>query len=72
MRKIFEKNEKLLIGLLEKEEQRLFLDYVDAYSEVLAITGTVKYVDGFCVGAKLMLEINEETTLCPISRITVF
>lgn len=65
MRKIFEKNEKLLICLLEKEEQRLFLDYVGAYSEVLAITGTVKYVDGFCVGANLMLEINEETNTLP-------
>lgn len=63
--KLIEKHEKLLIGLLDENEQRLFIDYVDAYSEVVAITGTVKYVDGFCVGAKLILEINEEIGALP-------
>ena len=48
--------EAVLADLLPEKEKALFLDYVNAWDEVLGITAAETFVDGFRIGAAFMLD----------------
>lgn len=52
-------SELKLLHLLTNEGKELFHKYVDAQSEIYDINGCDIFANGFCMGAKLMLEIME-------------
>jgi len=50
-------NEEKLIGLLEGQEKKLFLELVNAQSEVNGITEAESFINGFRLGARIAIEV---------------
>lgn len=63
MRVVSENEEKLPL-LLEGKEKSLFLDFVNAHSEVNGITGVESFIGGFRLGARIAIEIMNEEDGC--------
>ena len=63
-------NEDKLTGLLKDEEKKLFLDYVNACSEVLGESVAETFVNGFRIGAHFTVDtfVNEENVFQPITE----
>ena len=49
-----------LINILNDEQNKLFAEYVDDQLEVSVIAGCSSFVDGFRLGAKIMLDVLTE------------
>ena len=49
-----------LISILNDEQNKLFTEYVDDQLEVSVIAGCSSFVDGFRLGAKIMLDVLTE------------
>lgn len=49
-------NEEVLLKLLEGKERKLFLDLVNAQSEVDGNTAVENFISGFKLGARIILE----------------
>ncbi len=62
--KIISGNEEKLTGLLEGKGLDLFLDFVNAQSEVNGITAVENFINGFRIGALMMLDILSEQDGC--------
>lgn len=54
--KIVAENEELLTKMLEGKEKTLFLNYTNAWSDLLGVTSTENFIDGFRLGAKFTLD----------------
>ena len=46
-----------LMGVLNDEQNKLFSEYVDAQLEVSIIADCASFIDGFKLGAKIMLDV---------------
>ena len=53
---IVAENEEILLKLLEGKEKKLFLDLIDAQSEVDGNTAVEKFILGFKLGARIIAE----------------
>lgn len=53
---IVSENEDVLLKLLEGKERELFLDLVNAQSEVDGNTAAISFIDGFKLGARIIAE----------------
>ena len=49
-----------LMGILNEEQNKLFSEYVDDQLEVSIIADCASFIDGFKLGAKIMLDILTE------------
>lgn len=49
-----------LLGTLDDEQRKLFEEYVDDQREVSVISDCASFVDGFKLGAKIMLDVLTE------------
>ena len=49
-----------LISILNDEQNKLFAEYVDDQLEFSVIAGCLSFVDGFQLGAKIMLDVLTE------------
>lgn len=59
-----DKNEELLMKLLEGKEKAMFIDFVNANSEVNGITAYESFAEGFLLGVRMMREVcHVENTL---------
>ena len=56
MQRLANCGEKLLV-VLNEEERKLFEEYVDDQLEVSIIADCASFIDGFRLGAKIMLDI---------------
>jgi len=57
-------NEQVLLELLDEKEKELFIEFVNAESEIVGLTGLDAFVDGFRLGANILIEtITEEKLL---------
>lgn len=63
MRVVSENEEKLTL-LLDGKAKSLFLDFVNAHSEVNGITGVESFIDGFRLGARITIEIMDQEDGC--------
>ena len=54
---VADESEKKLLHLLDDEGKELFHKYKDAWTDVYDMDGCDFFINGFCIGAKLMLEI---------------
>lgn len=63
MRTVSENEEKLLL-LLTGKEKELFLDLMNAQSEILGMTSLETFIEGFRLGAKFGIEITEKPNSC--------
>ena len=52
--------EEALIALLGDEPKRMFLDFVNAHSELNGILSQKNFEDGLRIGARLMMDIQVE------------
>ena len=59
MQRLANCGEKLLV-VLNEEERKLFEEYVDDQLEVSIIADCASFIDGFRLGAKIMLDILTE------------
>ena len=59
MQRMASRGEKLLVVLSEKD-RKLFEEYVDNQLEVSIIADCASFIDGFQLGAKIMLDILTE------------
>lgn len=57
-------NEEKLTGLMEGQEKKLFLELVNAQSEVNGVTAVESFINGFRLGARIALEIMNEEDGC--------
>jgi len=57
-------NGERLTELLTDKEKSLFLDYANAQSEINSISMIESFVDGFRLGAKIMLEVMSDANGC--------
>ena len=57
-------NEEKLIGLLEGQEKKLFLELANAQSEVNGITEVESFINGFRLGARIAIEVMNEEDGC--------
>lgn len=53
---IVDENEAILTKLLEGKERKLFLDLVNAQSEVEGICAVEEFINGFKLGARIIAE----------------
>lgn len=53
---VVDENEEVLLKLLEGKERKLFLDLVNAQSEVDGNTAVENFISGFKLGARIILE----------------
>lgn len=49
-------NEEILLKLLEGKERKLFLDFVDAQSEVEGTSAVENFINGFKLGVRMIVE----------------
>ena len=49
-------NEEILLNLLEGKERKLFLDLVNAQGEVDGASAAKNFINGFKIGAKIIVE----------------
>lgn len=61
---VLSENETKLTGLLEGQEKKLFLDLVNAQSEVNGVTAVESFIEGFRLGARIAIEIMNEEDGC--------
>jgi len=61
---ILSENEEKLTLLLDGKEKKLFLDLVNAQSEINGITGVEGFINGFRLGARIAIEIMNEDDGC--------
>lgn len=54
--KIISENEELLTKLLKDKELHLFLDFVNAYGDLMGVASCETFVDGFRIGAAFTLD----------------
>lgn len=54
-------NEDRLTESLAGKEKSLFFDYANAQSEVTGIIAVENFIDGFRLGAKIILEVMSDT-----------
>ena len=54
--KTISENEELLTKLLKDKELQLFLDFVNAYGELMGVASCETFVDGFRIGAALTID----------------
>ncbi|MDD2294446.1 MAG: hypothetical protein PHC36_00065 [Eubacteriales bacterium] len=54
---VLSENEAKLTGLLEGQEKKLFLDLVNAQSEVNGVTAVESFIEGFRLGARIAIEV---------------
>ena len=59
MQRMASRGEKLLVVLSEKD-RKLFEEYVDDQLEVSIIADCASFIDGFKLGAKIMLDVLTE------------
>ena len=52
-----DKNEEILTKLLEGKEKKLFLDLVNAQSEINGSTAVENFISGFKLGARIIVEV---------------
>lgn len=52
-----DKNEDLLMELLKDKEKSMFIDFVNANSEVNGITAYEIFAEGFLLGIRMMREL---------------
>lgn len=52
--------EEKLLGILDDEQRKLFEEYVDDQREVSVIADCASFIDGFKLGAKIMLDVLTE------------
>jgi len=52
--------EEKLLGILDDEQRKLFEKYVDDQREVSVIADCASFIDGFKLGAKIMLDVLTE------------
>lgn len=57
-------NEAKLTDLLEGQEKKLFLDLVNAQSEVNGVTAVESFINGFRLGARIAIEVMNEEDGC--------
>ncbi|OQB12601.1 MAG: hypothetical protein BWY15_02164 [Firmicutes bacterium ADurb.Bin193] len=57
-------NEEKLLLLLTGKEKDLFIDLVNAQSEILGTTSLETFIEGFRLGAKFGIEIMEKPNSC--------
>ena len=53
---VVDENEEVLLKILEGKERKLFLDLVNAQSEVDGNTAVENFINGFKLGARIILE----------------
>lgn len=53
---IIDENEEILLKLLEGKERKLFLDLVNAQSEVDGNSAVENFMNGFKLGARIIVE----------------
>lgn len=61
---ILSENEEKLTLLLDGKEKKLFLDLVNAQSEINGITSVEGFINGFRLGARIAIEIMNEDDGC--------
>lgn len=61
---VLSENEEKLTSLLEGQEKKLFLDLVNAQSEVNGVTAVESFINGFRLGARIAIEIMNEEDGC--------
>jgi len=61
---VLSENEAKLTSLLEGQEKKLFLDLVNAQSEVNGVTAVESFIEGFRLGARIAIEIMSEEDGC--------
>ena len=63
-------NEEKLTQMLSGEEKELFLDYVNAFGEVLSESVAETFVDGFRIGAHFAVDtfVSKENVFQPIAE----
>jgi len=61
---IISANEAKLTELLDGKEKNLFLQLVNAQSEINGITGVESFICGFRLGARIVIEIMSEDDGC--------
>jgi len=61
---VLSENEEKLTSLLEGQEKKLFLDLVNAQSEVNGVTAVESFINGFRLGARIVIEIMNEEDGC--------
>ena len=54
--KILDENEDILMKLLEGKEKKLFLEMVNAQSEVTGSSAVENFIAGFKLGARIVVE----------------
>ncbi len=59
MRRLADCEEKLT-GILDEEQRKLFEEYADDQREVSVIADCASFIDGFKLGAKIMLDVLTE------------
>jgi len=52
--------EEKLLGILDDEQRKLFEEYVDDQRAVSVIADCASFIDGFKLGAKIMLDVLTE------------
>ncbi len=62
---VISENEELLSKLLKEKELKLFLDFTNAWGELLGIASCETFVDGFRIGAAFSLDtfVSKESEL---------
>jgi len=58
--KIISENEAKLIEILDNNEKELFVNFTNAEAEIIGLTRVDAFIDGFKLGANIMLEITSE------------
>lgn len=62
--KTFVENEEQLTELLEGKEKQLFYGLLNAHAEISGVTGVERFIDGFKLGSRFMLEVMDEENSC--------
>ncbi|OQB12896.1 MAG: hypothetical protein BWY15_02045 [Firmicutes bacterium ADurb.Bin193] len=63
MQTVSDNEEKLLLLLMGKEKD-LFIDLINAQSEILGITSLETFIEGFRLGARFGIEMTEKPDSC--------
>lgn len=53
---LVDENEEILLKLLDGKERKLFLDFVNAQSEVEGSSAVENFINGFKLGARIITE----------------
>ena len=53
---VIARNEEILTEILEGKEKSRFLDFVNAYDEIMGITSVENFITGFMIGARFILD----------------